>query len=819
VAVDVSISSRNERGLAIAATDGELLMQFVRHSDEHAFREIVERHGRLVWMLCRQILWHRQDVEDAFQATFLILAQRAGTIRAGDSAAAWLYKVAQRTALAARRKRSQRREEELRAEPPLGEEALPMIHDRQMQHVLMEELATLPQRYRTPLVLRYLEGRSRRAIAEQTDSTVGQIQGRLARARRMLRSRLMRRGVSLSVAAAAATSATSSPACAALTPAMIETTAGNCLSLIKTGGASAATSTALQLAKEGVKTMWIASIAKTTTAAGALVAAGIVWAAQQGGDNAAKARADRPANAVQLSAAADAHAPDDSQTAVFVADASGPPNTTAKEDEQRERLQKEIDALGDVLDEINANKAKTAAELEIEELDKYLLKQELDFAHQTVNRLKASLVTSPDAKLADGSQQALEKQVEQAMQIFLDAKDRFKRELRHTAEMSPELERLERERANIQRRLEQATQLATQLDFQQLESFAQAAPDRPSRAATGGRSLPPVGRPQAESYGGSSATDESVIGPHDSIRIQVLNAFPDQPIADDFTVEPMGTVALGPSYGRVKVAGLTVLEAEEAIKRHLSEIIEKPVLQVTIVFKSERPRTTHALPDNATKITDRFIPARLTDEQFQQAVAAQFDELQRELAKLQAEHAGPQQQLDGGMGSGESLPTRPDSSVPNNAEDASAEAQAPERLSIVTRYESFDEFQQAVARQLEQVKRERDALQKENADLKKQLEQFKMATSALPDAAAEEFIQPGDQVLVAYETKAAGANAGPQFFTLNRDGDITIELGGGSPPRTIRIGGMDSVQAAEQLDREVGHLIDNIRVERVTAPR
>ena len=79
-------------------------MRFVRQRDHQAFAEIVERHGRLVWMICRQVLRHRQDVEDAFQATFLILAERGRTIRASDSAAAWLFKVAQRTALAARRK-------------------------------------------------------------------------------------------------------------------------------------------------------------------------------------------------------------------------------------------------------------------------------------------------------------------------------------------------------------------------------------------------------------------------------------------------------------------------------------------------------------------------------------------------------------------------------------------------------------------------------------------------------------------------------------------------------------------------------------------
>ena len=81
------------------ATDGELIMRFVRHRDHEAFAQIVERHGRLVWIVCRQVLGQHHDVEDAFQATFLILAERARSIRVRDSVASWLYKVAMRTAL------------------------------------------------------------------------------------------------------------------------------------------------------------------------------------------------------------------------------------------------------------------------------------------------------------------------------------------------------------------------------------------------------------------------------------------------------------------------------------------------------------------------------------------------------------------------------------------------------------------------------------------------------------------------------------------------------------------------------------------------
>jgi RNA polymerase sigma factor (sigma-70 family) len=263
----------------ITATDGELLMRFVRHRDEAAFAQVVERHGRLVWVVCRQVLRHHQDVEDAFQATFLILAQRASAIRASDSVAAWLFKVAQRTALAARRKRTRRREEPLSTDPPAGEEALPMIQQREMLYVLMEELGGLPKRYQLPLVLRYLEGQSRRAIADQTDSTTAQIQGRLVRGRRLLRSRLMRRGLSLSLAAGSL-SAASATAGAAVTPALIADTAQSCLEF-SSGASSGASPAALELAKEGMKAMGYASMTKVGAAVATLfVTAGVLLAAQ-----------------------------------------------------------------------------------------------------------------------------------------------------------------------------------------------------------------------------------------------------------------------------------------------------------------------------------------------------------------------------------------------------------------------------------------------------------------------------------------------------------------------------------------------------------
>ena len=108
------------RGAAVSPirpTDGERLMRFCRYRDEAAFAEVVEIHAALVWGVCSQVLRHRQDVEDAFQATFLILARKAKSIRACESAAGWLYRVAFRTALLARNRRGRRAAEPLYDEP------------------------------------------------------------------------------------------------------------------------------------------------------------------------------------------------------------------------------------------------------------------------------------------------------------------------------------------------------------------------------------------------------------------------------------------------------------------------------------------------------------------------------------------------------------------------------------------------------------------------------------------------------------------------------------------------------------------------------
>src|SRR5262249_43068084 len=159
--------------------------------------ELVARHGALVLHVSRQMLRHEQDAEDAFQAAFLVLAKKAATIRKGESVAGWLYGVAWRCAARLRRDLAQRQQRERAAAPSAAGEP-PDPSWREVQEVLHEELARLPEKYRAPLVLCFLEGRTQCEAARQLGWGEQVLRGRVDRGREHLRQRLARRGITLS---------------------------------------------------------------------------------------------------------------------------------------------------------------------------------------------------------------------------------------------------------------------------------------------------------------------------------------------------------------------------------------------------------------------------------------------------------------------------------------------------------------------------------------------------------------------------------------------------------------------------------------------
>jgi RNA polymerase sigma factor (sigma-70 family) len=179
--------------------DAELLRQFVARRDEGAFAALLERHGALVLGVCRQVLGEEQ-AEDAFQAVFLILTQKAASLRRQESLAAWLHRVALNVCRTARLQTARRLAHERQAVST----ASYVDEVRDWQPILHEEVNRLPEKYRTPVVLCYFEGKTHDEAARQLGWPLGTVKGRLARARDLLRDRLSRRGITLSAACFAA---------------------------------------------------------------------------------------------------------------------------------------------------------------------------------------------------------------------------------------------------------------------------------------------------------------------------------------------------------------------------------------------------------------------------------------------------------------------------------------------------------------------------------------------------------------------------------------------------------------------------------------
>jgi RNA polymerase sigma factor (sigma-70 family) len=178
-------------------TDAELLDRFVRRRDEAAFTALMQRHGGMVMGVCRRILRQAQDVEDACQATFMVLARKAKSIRRGDSLSCWLHGVAYRISLRLKADAARRTEQRRDTASLVQPEPETAVTWQEAMQVLDEELARLPKHLRATLVLCYLEGRTQDEAARRLGWTLGAFRGRLERAREKLRARLVRRGVTL----------------------------------------------------------------------------------------------------------------------------------------------------------------------------------------------------------------------------------------------------------------------------------------------------------------------------------------------------------------------------------------------------------------------------------------------------------------------------------------------------------------------------------------------------------------------------------------------------------------------------------------------
>jgi len=234
-------------GTAIGLDEGRLIGRFVESNDASAFEAIVARHGPMVLGVCRRSLRDPNDAADAFQATFLIFARRAGSIRDPSRLGGWLHGVAYRVAFRARREAARRPSVEADAIASDGPAAGDDLDRRERADLLHGEIERLPDRYRQPVVLCHLEGCTHEEAAERLGWPVGTVRGRLARGRDRLRERLTRRGM----------------ASAAVPPALMPVPASVAATTAKAATALAAGRSAVGLATSARVAAWLEGVSRT----------------------------------------------------------------------------------------------------------------------------------------------------------------------------------------------------------------------------------------------------------------------------------------------------------------------------------------------------------------------------------------------------------------------------------------------------------------------------------------------------------------------------------------------------------------------------
>jgi RNA polymerase sigma factor (sigma-70 family) len=244
-------------------SDGQLLQRFLTArdgDDQAAFTALVQRHGPMVLGVCREVLGNSHDAQDAFQATFLVLARKAGSVRKADSLASWLYGVARRVAIGAKAEAARRRLYERRSAAMKAVEIERQGSSPEGWPELHEEIARLPERYREPVVLCYLEGLTAEEAAMRIGCPPGTIFSRLSRARERLRGQLERR--SLTSSPALLPTASTHRAMEVLPAGLLDTTVRAAIAFAgsRSSEAGLASSSATALAKGALHTMAISKL-------------------------------------------------------------------------------------------------------------------------------------------------------------------------------------------------------------------------------------------------------------------------------------------------------------------------------------------------------------------------------------------------------------------------------------------------------------------------------------------------------------------------------------------------------------------------------
>lgn len=616
--------------IELRPTDAELLQRFIGARDEDAFHEIVKRHGQLVMGVCLQLLKHRQDAEDAFQASFLILASRARSIESRSCLASWLYRVAFRTALRAskRRRNSMTLDDH---EPSSDEDSLQLIYHTSLRQALYEELQALPESYRTPIILCYLEQKTRAEAADELESTEPSIKARLARGKRMLRLRLAKRGVGLSVALTVVLKH-QADAVAAITPTLMSLTVSNAAQptrLHVDDGPNAVE--LIKLVKEGSQAIMIASTTKTlcVTSIGAVMIGisvlGIAVAAQndpigpsvghrnregtrapsattlvrtavrnEGSEDFSPVQIDRqqptprrpaPAQQFQSNVPLDRSYPptsDSSREVVRASEITYQPEPTqspmtATWDLERSKFAADrLSAEADFLD------AKATALAMMANSARLKAKQAESSADRLAYEAEAHLKQA-EANHAKRSADICRKEVSSLTKPQPTAQGRSYRDPNSYRPPTPTAPPSYPSPAPYQ----SVTPIPNILSPNQQTHQAPTAPRSPG--APYARSVPrfrPDPPPQADRSPEVHTPYRIQVGDTLDIAIAGSNEGDDRKVL----VEPTGLIPLGPRMGRIKVAGMTVAEAEEALAKHMAKYFNDPAVQIVVDQRAERPR-------------------------------------------------------------------------------------------------------------------------------------------------------------------------------------------------------------------------------------
>lgn len=499
--------------------EGALLDRFVRLGDSEAFEALVVRHGPMVLSVCRRFLRNPHDVEDAFQATFLVLSRKAASLRKREALAPWLFGVAYKVATRARsraitRLSSSRALDSVAAtdEPPeIGmnrEEASTLLH---------EELARLPEADRAPLVLCYFEGLTHDEAADRLRWPVGTVRGRLARARGKLRARLTRRGLepnSLNLA-----DARFRPPIIPI--AMARSVSRSALSFAtRSPLLVAASPSAVVLAREVLRVMILKPLMMTAALSTTLLltVAGPVLSASRGGSDPAKPRA--------------------TSTRVSARRPPTPPDPSVYKKALRDYEKAMDEWVKSELPEIVEQEPSVRVKAAREAYDKVLDQLVID-------------VTEPRLIIELGTVQmeSIKKQFGEYMDLQLDINSgKIDRNHEDATKVPHALVLLQKEMRSVLARVEQA-KVALSASERQLNEW---------------KSRP---RP----------TERIEVKIGDRIIVEVLESLPGRPISGERLVRADGTISLG-FYGDHYVAGKSLVEAKEILVLALRKFLPDEVL-------------------------------------------------------------------------------------------------------------------------------------------------------------------------------------------------------------------------------------------------